>query len=268
MLAFLRAHSWKGIKFLISGGSAAIVNLSVLFFCTEYLHLWYIASAFVAFCCAFLVSFTLQKFWTFRDRSTEVVNHQVALYLVGAAINLSLGTLILFSLVEFTGMHYLLAQILVQGTLACANFFIYSHVIFTGSTTPARALLRIKEGIQRMFLMPPSHVGVLLGVIFFFTALPFIDGYFRSGVLPQEVPLAIYSAGNYYYDRMQEIAGGRLFMGNPYFIEHRDSFPPAFFVADWLATAPLLLGASLIATIHIDFILWSFVFLFLAYRKN
>ncbi len=67
------------------------------------------------------------------------------------------------------------------------------------------------------------------------------------------------SAENYYYSRLREIKDGYPFIGNPYFFEHRNEVSPAFFVADWIAAVPLLLGAPLIQTIVLNLFVWALI---------
>ncbi len=117
-------------RFLVSGGTAALVLLVILYISTDVFHIWYLASSVIAFACAFLTSFTLHKFWTFRDRHVGRLPKQVASHLVVGGINLLLNTAFLFVLVEYVRIHYLLSQILVSGSLAVASFFIYKHFIF------------------------------------------------------------------------------------------------------------------------------------------
>lgn len=64
---------------------------------------------------------------------------------------------------------------------------------------------------------------------------------------------------------MREIKDGYPFIGNPYFFEHRNDVSPAFFVADWMATAPMLLGVPLIPTIVFNLFFWALVNTFLFY---
>ncbi len=81
------------------------------------------------------------------------------------------------------------------------------------------------------------------------------------GVVPEYVDDDLY-----YYSRMKEVAEGKPFIGNSYFIEHRDARAVAFFVADWAAAIPLFLGVSFSPAIVLNFIFWSLVFVFLVYR--
>lgn len=117
-------------RFLISGGTAALVLLVILYVCTDIFLIWYLISSVIAFVCAFLTSFTLHKFWTFRDRHVGRIPKQAASHLMVGGVNLILNTALLYWLVEYGRIHYLVSQVLVSGTLAVASFFIYKHFIF------------------------------------------------------------------------------------------------------------------------------------------
>lgn len=82
----------------------------------------------------------------------------------------------------------------------------------------------------------------------------FLVGRNWQGVAPS------YEGSYYYYARLREVQDGYKFLGNPFFIEHRQELAPAFFLADWLAAWPLLLGFSLNAAAIFDFIFWSLIF--------
>ena len=120
----------KILKYLISGGSAAIINLGILFVLTNYFAVWYLASSGMAFICAFMVSFSLQKFWTFGDASLHLIKKQLVMYLGAAVLNLGLNTLLMYGLVEHLGLHYIFAQIITSGIIAIGSFFVYQYLIF------------------------------------------------------------------------------------------------------------------------------------------
>lgn len=118
------------VRFLVSGGSAAAVLLAALYVFTDIVGLWYLASSVIAFLGAFVVSFTLHKFWTFADPHLGRAPIQAAAHFTAGLINLGLNTTFLFLLVEYVGVHYLVAQVLVSGSLAIVSFFVYKHFIF------------------------------------------------------------------------------------------------------------------------------------------
>jgi putative flippase GtrA len=121
----------KVTKFLISGGTAAFVDLVILYFLTDILGWWYLLSAVIAFLVAFGVSFNLQKRWTFRDYSDDRFFRQLVLYLsFSLFVNLILNTFLLYLFVDFLGVWYLLSQVIVSLLIAVLSFFVYGKLIF------------------------------------------------------------------------------------------------------------------------------------------
>lgn len=122
-------------KFLVSGGVATLVNLGVLYALTEFAGWHYLLSAVVAFAVAFCFSFSLQKFWTFRDRRVEVAHMQASLYLGVSLFGLVLNTGLLFAFVEWFHIWYIAAEVCAAVLVAAGTFFAYKHVIFVERIT-------------------------------------------------------------------------------------------------------------------------------------
>ncbi len=125
-----KSLSIQVVKFIVSGGTAALVELILLYLFTEFLGIWYIYSLVLAFLVAFSMSFTLQKFWTFKDARKEIVPQQAILHLAVTVAGLLFNMVGLYMLVELFGFWYMLAQVLVGGTIAFLSFLIYKFVIF------------------------------------------------------------------------------------------------------------------------------------------
>lgn len=117
-------------KYLIAGGVAAGVDLFLLHVFTDWLGVWYLYSATVAFLLALGISFTLQKFWVFNNRSCAQIKKQAVMHFSLGIINTAVNAAIMFILVSALGVHYLLAQVLGGGFIAVISFFIYRQVIF------------------------------------------------------------------------------------------------------------------------------------------
>ncbi|MBP9701586.1 MAG: GtrA family protein [Candidatus Pacebacteria bacterium] len=123
----------KVFKYIVSGGTAAVVDLVMLHILVKYADMWYLLAAIVAFLIAFSVSFSLQKFWTFQDRSTVKVKSQMTLYFCVSVVNLGVNTLLMYVFVDYFCIHYIVAQIIASGILAFSSYFIYSIFIFSKS---------------------------------------------------------------------------------------------------------------------------------------
>ncbi len=130
----IEKHWYRGLpklgRFVIAGGTAAVTQLILLFIFTEYTRIWYLASNALAFCFSFLVSFTLQKLWTFEDSSHGNWRGQASHYLVLQLASLGINSLLLSLLVERLGIGYLAAEFFVLILVAFGTFFISKKLIF------------------------------------------------------------------------------------------------------------------------------------------
>jgi len=113
------------VRFILAGSMATACNIGLLLFFTHILGLWYLPSSAAAFLLAFVVSFVLQKFWTFKDTSTEKASLQALYYFGILLINLALNTILVFVMVEKGGFPPFFAQVLASLIIACESFFLY-----------------------------------------------------------------------------------------------------------------------------------------------
>lgn len=122
------------VRYLISGGTSAMINLGTLSFLYYIKHMYYIYAAIIAFIVSFLVSLVLQKFWTFEDHSRNNLSVQIGKYLITSLLGLSLNTFILYVLVDHLHLYVYVGQIIAGGLVACVTFFISRKYVFKGQT--------------------------------------------------------------------------------------------------------------------------------------
>lgn len=134
--ALLGPRAFKLVRYLISGGTAATSNLTTLFFLVQFGHMHYLPASILAFAISVVVSFTMQKFWTFQDTPLHDVHTQFARYLAIVLMNLLLNTSLVYLLVEKAGVWYLIAQGLASVVVAIAGYFGYRHFVFRDRTSP------------------------------------------------------------------------------------------------------------------------------------
>ena len=118
------------IKYIFSGGMATATNLTVLYLLTEYAHVYYLVSSVIAFTSSIVVSFSMQKFWTFNDSSVENIHAQFTFYILVVLANLAMNTFLVHTLVERLHLWYLFAQFIAGAFVAVASFFIYRNFVF------------------------------------------------------------------------------------------------------------------------------------------
>lgn len=118
----------KIMRYVISGGMATATNLLFLFILTDFIGVWYVVSAVFSYLVSFIVSFSMQKYWTFKDNSSDRIGSQAIWYISVTTANLGLNTLGIFLLVHYGHFHYLLAQLIVSLLIAIESYFIYRLV--------------------------------------------------------------------------------------------------------------------------------------------
>lgn len=118
------------VRYVISGGTAAVVDLSALYIFNNIFDIHYILAAIMAYLVAFFVSFTLQKFWTFRSHSTENIHSQAIFYLGVSLFGLTINTMLMYLFVDFFHVSVLLSQIFVGLIVACCTFPLSRYLVF------------------------------------------------------------------------------------------------------------------------------------------
>ncbi len=117
------------IRFIISGGTSAAVDLSFLYLFNKVLNMHYLISAIVAWVIAFFVSFTLHKFWTFKSHGEET-HKQVVIYLGTSLFGLFLNTVLMYVFVDIFHIEVILSQFFVGAIVAFSSFFISRNFVF------------------------------------------------------------------------------------------------------------------------------------------
>lgn len=128
---YCRCEEHKSIvKFIIAGCTAGGADLVFLYIFHGVLRLEIVMSTSIAFILSFLVSFTLQKYWTFQNYSQRKMFNQLFLYIINALVGLNLNGLLMHLLVNKFHVWYLLSQVIVNLLLALLNFAVYKFIIF------------------------------------------------------------------------------------------------------------------------------------------
>ena len=117
------------VRFLVSGGLAAIVEYAVFLLLQLFLgnHLLFIAQT-ISFLCGFVTSFTLNKKWVFKSGGN--VRGELMRYATLAAVNLVLTNVVIWLLVNDLHISAWIAKIAVMAMVVAWNYIIYKKIIF------------------------------------------------------------------------------------------------------------------------------------------
>lgn len=118
------------IKFLISGSTAAGTNFIILFILVDLVHIWYLLASGISFLISFFVSFSLQKFWTFRNKETDAIQKQAVMYFMVTIFGLLSNLLFMYIFVDILHWWYMFAQFVISAVIAVFNYIVYKSIIF------------------------------------------------------------------------------------------------------------------------------------------
>jgi len=127
----LYLYNHRIVRYLFSGGMAAITNIAILFALVHFFHVWYLLAAVASYIFAISVSFMMQKFFTFSDYTKRKIKQQTLFYFLIQLFNLGLNTLLMYISVDILKIYYIVAQVLIIGIIAIYSFFAYKHLVFT-----------------------------------------------------------------------------------------------------------------------------------------
>lgn len=125
-------------RYAISGGVGALIQLFADMVAVEILGLHYQWGVIAGFLVALAVVFTMQKYWTFRDRSNGTAPVQFVVYTAIALGSLVANAGLMYLFVEHLSVQYLLAHALTIFIVMLSSFLLNNFVTFKNS--PERIL--------------------------------------------------------------------------------------------------------------------------------
>jgi len=142
LVKYIQNNRTRVLKFLVSGSSAAVINLGLLHILVAYLHfdtrfLENVANA-VSMEASIIYNFLLSRFWTWNDAKREHgFNLIKQCFSFHAAVGVSICIrLIMFPILQLFGIHYLINAIIGIGIGATVSYILYDRVIFKERRTP------------------------------------------------------------------------------------------------------------------------------------
>ncbi|MDR3706178.1 MAG: GtrA family protein [Paludibacteraceae bacterium] len=118
------------IRYTFVGGFSFLVDVGVLVFFTEVIHLHYLLSAGISFLFGLLVNYLLSVKWVFNARMVENKYLEFLLFLAIGLIGLGLNELFLWMLTDLAHVYYLISKILTAVVVYLWNFFARKILLF------------------------------------------------------------------------------------------------------------------------------------------
>lgn len=128
------------MRYGITGGTGAVIQIVGLYLWVSVLNLreQYLWGVVLAYVVAVVVTFLMQKYWTFRDYMHSLFAKQLAWYIAISLGNLGLNALILHAGkiafetagIDYFSGWYLLVQVGAIGTVAVVSFLSNRYITF------------------------------------------------------------------------------------------------------------------------------------------
>ncbi len=125
------------VRFLLAGGIATLTHLILFSLLLRIGGLYPVVASTIGFLVAFVASFLLQKYWTFREHSRERTPQQARTFFTLQLVNLVVNGVLVELFAVRLGLWDEGVQLVVLAAIAISTFFV-SRMIFmsTGESRP------------------------------------------------------------------------------------------------------------------------------------
>jgi len=117
-------------RYTLVGGLAFLVDFSLLYILTDYLHIHYMISAAISFICGLIVNYLVSLYWVFSTRVVKKVQIEFIIYSAIGIGGLFLNELILWLCTDVIQIYYLFSKIISAAFVYLFNFFMRRQMLF------------------------------------------------------------------------------------------------------------------------------------------
>lgn len=118
----------KLLKYLLVGGSAAVINWLIFFICAKIFGLYYLMAGLVSFFIATLWNFLLARKFIFTPKHS-IFKESTLIYFV-SFIGLCIDACVLYVCVEIFGLDSMIGKVIATGIAFFFNFSVRNFVIY------------------------------------------------------------------------------------------------------------------------------------------
>lgn len=128
-MKMIKSYTRNFFKYIIVGGSAAVVNWLIFFICTYLCDIYYLIAGLFSFILATLWNFIFARLFIFTSTEHSILKESTLVYLVSlGGLGIDMG--VLFVCVEWLGLYEMLGKILSTGVAFIFNFSMRQFVIY------------------------------------------------------------------------------------------------------------------------------------------
>jgi len=118
------------LRYTFVGGFAFLIDFGTLLILTEYLHIYYLVSAGIAFIIGLILNYVMSVNWVFNSRAIENPIAEFLLFTIIGVIGLGFNEVFLWILTEVFAIYYLVSKIITSILIYFWNFFARKTLLF------------------------------------------------------------------------------------------------------------------------------------------
>lgn len=119
------------VRYIFVGGIAFIIDFMSLFVLTEYLDIYYLVSAAIAFTLGLLFNYIMSINWVFNKRKYKNIHFEFGMFAVIGIVGLGLNELFIWFFTQDLQIYYLISKILAAIIILFWNFFARKITLFS-----------------------------------------------------------------------------------------------------------------------------------------
>lgn len=109
------------LKFGVVGGLAFLIDYGLLYFLTEYLHIYYLISSVISFTVSLIFNYILSIKWVF-DVTKKQTYKEVIIFVVLSVIGLGINQLVMYVGSDLLHIHYMFTKLVATAIVMVWNF--------------------------------------------------------------------------------------------------------------------------------------------------
>ena len=117
-------------RYIFVGGAAFLVDFVSLYLLTDFLGVYYLTSAAIAFILGLIVNYFLSTYWVFNKRKLDNLTFEFGIFAIIGIVGLGLNELFIWFFTAELNFYYLISKILAAALILFWNFFARKFVLF------------------------------------------------------------------------------------------------------------------------------------------
>ena len=123
-------HLKQFFRYNIVALLATTLDFSLFIILSDIFQIWYVLSTFISAFIGGIVSFFLERNWTFVSKDGKI-SHQAIKYLIVWAMSIVLNTIGLYLIVEYFNIDTVISKLIVSATVGIGfNFLMHNLFVF------------------------------------------------------------------------------------------------------------------------------------------